>query len=328
MKKETKNEKDLVIFQGKDGAIELRADIKKETIWATQAEIARVFGVERSVITKHVRNIYKESELEEKATCAKIAQVRNEGGREISRNILHYNLDTIISVGYRVNSKTATIFRKWATKTLKQHIVDGYTVNKKVLAKNYGKFAKAISDVQKLLPANNAVSADDVLELIKSFSNSWFSIESYDEDTFPKTGATKKKVKIQVNDLYDAVGVLKKELIKKKQATELFAQEKKLKSLEGILGNVLQAVFGEDAYKSVEEKAAHLLYFIIKNHPFNDGNKRTGAFAFVWFLQKAGAKFRYKITPETLTAVTLLVAESNPKDKDRMVGIILLLLGK
>jgi prophage maintenance system killer protein len=187
---------------------------------------------------------------------------------------------------------------------------------------------EAVEKVQKLLPEGSIVQTEDVLELIKTFASTWFSLESYDENKLPGKGTTKKEVSIQADDLYNDVENLKKELIKQKQATEIFAQEKNPRSLEGILGNVLQSAFGDDMYPSVEGKAAHLLYFIVKNHPFTDGNKRTGAFAFVWFLSKTNIDFKNKITPQALTTITLLVAESNPKDKDRIIGLILLLLGE
>lgn len=234
----------------------------------------------------------------------------------------------VISVGYRVNSKTATKFRQWATKTLTSYVTEGYVINPQRIGKNYDNFLEAVAHVQKLLPKDGTIKTDDVLELIKTFAGTWFSLESYDKDRLPHKGVTKKDVSLRASDLYSAIGGLKKDLIAKKQASELFAQEKQNKILEGILGNVLQSAFGSDVYVSVEEKAAHLLYFVVKNHPFTDGNKRTGAFAFVWFLQRTGIDFKYKITPETLTTITLLVAESKPRDKDRMIGLILLLLQK
>ena len=239
-----------------------------------------------------------------------------------------YSLDLILAVGYRTHSARAISFRKWATKTLKQHITKGYTINKSVVGKNYDEFLRAVNSVQKLLPKNNTISTKDILDLVKTFARTWFSLESYDEGILPQTGVTKKKISLDASDLYTAIFELKRELIRKKQATELFAQEKKSKSLEGILGNVMQSVYGKDVYSSIEERAVHLLYFIVKNHPFNDGNKRTGAFAFIWFLKRAGIRFEHKITPEALTSITLLVAESKPKDKDQIIGLLLMLLKK
>ncbi len=319
-----KNE--VVIYQTKSGAIELRTDIGKETIWATQAEMAAIFGVNSQAVTKHLKNIYKEKELLKKATCSILEQVRIEGGRKVKRSVEIYNLDAIISVGYRIGSKMGTKFRQWATKTLHSHIVDGYTINKKRLSKNYSAFLKAVEQVRTLLPSGGAVRATDALELIKMFANTWFSLDAYDRESLPKTGVTKKTFQLTADELNNAISDLKLRLIKNGQATDLFGTSRDRNGLDGILGNVFQSFDGKDLYPTIEEKAAHLLYFTVKNHPFIDGNKRSGAFAFVWFLKKTGLLNPIRITPEALTALTLLVAESNPKDKDRIVGLILLVL--
>ena len=236
-----------------------------------------------------------------------------------------YNLDAILSVGYRVNSKQATQFRVWATKTLKRHLLEGYAVNKKQLVKNYQKFQRTLENIKTLLPNDKSIGAKDTLELISVFANTWFSLEAYDSEKFPKKGWTKKQVSFTAEELNKALDNLKQELIAKKQATGLFGQERSKDVVAGIIGNIFQSFAGQDLYSTLEEKSAHLLYFIVKNHPFTDGNKRSGAFSFIWFLSKA-SKLPANLTPEALTALTLLVAESNPKDKDKMIGLILLLL--
>ena len=309
-----------IIYQTKSGEIALRGDLKHSTIWATQKQIAEIFGIDRSVVTKHINKIFKDKEVDEKSNVQKMHIANSD------KPVKFYNLDIILAVGYRTNSARAIEFRRWATKVLKEHITKGYTVNPRILKKNYEEFLDAVEKVQKLLPKESRVSPKDVLELVKVFAGTWFSLDAYDKGRFPQKGLSKKQVKIEAQELYEAIAKFKKELIKKKQATDLFAQEKTKGALEGILGNVFQSVFGKDAYPSIEEKAAHLLYFIVKNHPFNDGNKRVGAFSFIWFLNKAGFNFKNKITPEALTAITLLVAESKPSDKEKMTGIILLLL--
>lgn len=242
--------------------------------------------------------------------------------------VIFYSLDVILSVGYRTNSRVAVEFRKWATKTLRQHIVTGYTINKKRITKNYDEFLRAIESVQKLLPKNGNVKAEDTLELVKMFADTWLSLNAYDTSTFPKRGMTKKQAKITAKELENAIATLKYNLQRKEEATELFAQEKQKDAVSGISGNVFQSFFGRDAYETLEEKSAHLLYFFVKNHPFTDGNKRSGAFAFVWFLNKAGILHKDKMSPQALTALTLLVAQSDPKDKDKMIGLILQLLKK
>ena len=310
------------MYQAKSGAIELRGDAQKETLWATQAQIADVFGVERSVVTKHIRNIYKEKELEQKATCAKFAQVQTEGSRVVERSLEHYNLDTIISVGYRVNSKTATQFRQWATRTLHEHITKGYTINKKQIGKNYEAFIKSVAEVQALLPEHVTLDPKAILELIKEFASTWVSLDAYDKDTLTLKGVTKKKVTLIGADLVGAIESLRIELMKKGEATDMFAHERASGSIEGIVGNVMQSFGGKSVYPTVEEKAAHLLYFMVKNHPFSDGNKRSGAFAFVWFLRKTGVRGASNINPGALTALTLLIAESDPTKKDQMVALV------
>ena len=321
MKNSIKKNK-VIIYQAKSGAIELRGDFDKKTIWATQNDLGELYEKDQSVVSRHIRNIFKDGEVNEKSNMQKMHIANSD------KPVVLYSLDIILAVGYRTSSAQAIEFRKWSAGILKKYITEGYVVNKKTIGKNYEQFLRAVDDVKKLLPKGDLVSAGNVLELVKSFSGAWLSLESYDEDKFPKNGATKKTVKVQTEELYVAVGEFKKELIKEGQATDLFAQEKKNKNLEGILGNVMQKAFGREMYPSVEQKAAHLLYFVVKNHPFNDGNKRTGAFAFVWFLQKAGIGFQKEITSAALTALTLLIAESNPKDKDRMIGVVLLMLKK
>lgn len=323
-----KKEKKLVIYQAENGAIALKGDSSTETIWATQKQMAEIFNVTPQNITIHLKNIFSENELEENATCKESLQVQIEGKRKVQRKVKEYNLDVIIAVGYRISSVVGTHFRQWATQTLKQHITKGYTINSVRIEKHYEEFLHAVEEVKALAQNNNLLKSGDVLELVKSFATSWFSLESYDENKLPKKGMTQKQVEVESHELDTAVQQFKKELLKKKEATELFAQEKQEKALEGIFGNIFQSAFGEDVYPSVEEKAVHFLYFIVKNHPFTDGNKRTGAFSFLWFLQKSGISFREKITPEALTAITLLVAESNPKDKERVIGLLLLLLQK
>lgn len=319
MKKQKNN---VVIYQAKDGAIELRGDSKKETLWASLQQIADLFETDKSGISRHISNIYKTGELKKNSTVAKIATVQVEGKRKVERKIDFYNLDMILSVGYRVNSKKATQFRIWATKTLKKYLVDGYVINKKQIGKNYNEFVKAIADVQNLLPKHITLDPDLILELIKEFASTWVSLDAYDKEELKLEGKTKKSVKLTGAELTEAIGSLRKELLRKKEATEIFAQERTRGSIEGIVGNVLQSFGGKDVYPTLEEKAAHLLYFMVKNHPFVDGNKRSGAFSFIWFLRKTKSKSGWKISPAALTALTLLIAESNPKRKDQMIALV------
>ena len=316
----------LVVYQAKSGAIELRGDYKAETIWATQAQIATAFNVDVRTINEHISNIYTTKELAKTATIRKFRIVQKEGKREIRRDVNHYNLDVILSAGYRVNSKKATLFRQWATKTLRSHIVEGYTINKTRISKNYSAFMQAVSDVRALLPTSSAIDNDSIFELISLFAATWFSLGSYDKEKFVIGKSTKKKVVLTAQQLSESIGLLKEKLIQKKETTNLFASERNKDALEGIVGNVMQSFGGKDVYDSVEMKAAHLLYFIVKNHPFVDGNKRAGAYAFVWFLRTAGILDVSRLNPAALTAMTLLIAESSSKDKDKITGLVAMLL--
>ncbi len=312
----------VILYQAKSGAIELRSDNSHETIWATQVQIARAFEVDVRTINEHIKNVLKTKELEEMSTVRNFRIVQMEGKREVEREVKHYNLDMILSVGYRVNSKKATSFRRWATKTLREHITKGYTLNRKRIARNYDAFMQSVASIQALLPAHVVLDPKQVLELIKEFASTWVSLDAYDKETLTTIGATKKAVKLTGAELTSAIDSFRAELLKRGEATEIFAHERAKGSVEGIVGNVMQSFGGKHVYATVEEKAAHLLYFMVKNHPFTDGNKRSGAFAFIWFLRKAGSKGGHKINPPALTALTLLIAESEPKKKELMIALV------
>lgn len=328
MKKVLKKKNEVVVYQAKSGAIELRGDFGNETIWATQAEIARIFEVNPQAITKHIKNIYKEGELSSKATCSNIEQVREEGKRMVKRTLDTYNLDMLIAVGYRINSVVGTKFRQWATKTLRQHITKGYTINPAVVKKNYVEFQKVVENIRHLLPSGAGIDNASVVELISAFADTWLSLAAYDEEKLPERGITKKSVAITAERLEQTLADFKVSLVVKGEATELFGAERNRQAVSGIVGNVMQSIGGMPVYPTVEEKAAHLLYFMVKNHPFVDGNKRSGAYSFIWFLNQAGVLDRSKMTPPALTALTLFVAESDPKHKEKMIRLILQLLKK
>ncbi|MDP1743529.1 MAG: virulence protein RhuM/Fic/DOC family protein [Candidatus Amesbacteria bacterium] len=313
----------VVIYQTKSGAIELKGDFTHNTIWADLQQISVLFNTDKSGISRHIQNIYKTKELDMVSTVAKNATVQTEGKRNITREITYYNLDLILSVGYRVNSKQATLFRQWATNVLREHITKGYTINKNYIAKNYLMFLKAVDEVKSLLPSGNVVDAAGVLELVKMFASTWLSLDAYDKSKLPISGVTKKQVIFSARELKSALSQLKSEI-----DSDIFGVERISGAVDGIVGNVFQSFANQDVYPNIEEKAAHLLYFMVKDHPYMDGNKRSGAFAFIWFLKKAKILDTSRITPEALTALTLLVAESEPKNKDRIISIILQLLSK
>ena len=321
LKKIPKN-RGVIIYQAKTGAIELRGDFTRETIWASQAQIVDLFGVDQSVVSRHIKNIFKDGEIEEKSNMQKMHIANSD------KPIILYSLDVILGVGYRTNSRVAIEFRKWATKTLRGYIVDGYAINKTRIAKNYAQFLSVVDDIKKLLPWGSSVEPKDTIELVSLFADTWLSLDAYDRDALPKGKLTKKKVELTAEKVTDSLAELKAELIHKSEATDIFGIERSKGSVAGIVGNVMQSFGGKEMYKSAEEKAAHLLYFMVKNHPFTDGNKRNGAFAFVWFLKQANILDVSKLTSPALTALTILVASSEPKDKHKVIALILNLISK
>ena len=317
----TESQKEIIIYQAKNGAIELRGDFSRETIWATQAQIVELFSVDQSVVSRHIQNIFKDGEIDPKSNMQKMHIANSD------KPTVFYSLDVILGIGYRANSGRAIVFRKWATEVLRKHITDGYTINKSRIAKNYSTFLKAVDEVKHLLPEGGTVDAGSALELARMFAATWLALTAYDRSDLPSAGATRTQVVITGEELTRALAEVRKELTARNDAGDLFGIERSAGGIAGIIGNVCQSFGGKDVYLSIEEKAAHLLYFLVKNHPFADGNKRSGAFSFVWFLRKAKLLDVARFTPEALTALTLLVAESKASDKERMIGLILLLLG-
>jgi len=318
----TKNKGEIIIYQAPSGAIELQGDFKEENLWATQSQIVNLFNIDQSVVSRHINNIFKNGEIDKKSNMQKMHIANSD------KPVAFYSLDVVLGVGYRANSKVAIEFRKWATKTLRGYITKGFVINPKRIKENYEEFQKAIEGMKKLLPKDVKIDNESVLELVSAFADTWLSLEAYDEDNLVTKGVTKKSVKFTGEQMIKALGDFKLMLQKKKEATDLFGQEKNSGEVNGIFGNVMQTFGGKELYPTLEEKAAHLLYFMVKNHPYVDGNKRSGAYSFIWFLQSAKILDRSKITPATLTALTLFIAESQPKNKDKMIKLVLQLLKK
>lgn len=222
--------KSPVIFQAKNGGIELAGDFANETIWASQKQISEIFGIERSVVTKHLRTIFLSDEMDEKSNVQKMHIANSD------KPVMFYSLDAILAVGYRANSGKAVEFRKWATSVIRRHITEGYTINDSKIRSNYENFLKAVEGVKKLLPANTSViNSADALELIEAFAGTWFSLEAYDTESLPTEGITHTEVSVMANELSEGVGRLKSDLMDKSQATDFFAQEKNPGSLSGIV---------------------------------------------------------------------------------------------
>ena len=320
----------IEIYKLQNGLTAIDVTFDKDTIWLSQIQIALLFNSDRSSIAKHLINIFNSGELQENQTCAKIAQVQLEGKKEIKRNILHYNLDAIISVGYRVNSIQGTQFRQWATQRLKEHLVNGYSINQQRLEQ----LQKTIEIIQNTGNDEqlNINEAKGLLEIIKNYTQSFVLLNQFDSNSLKDLGLNDNIIyEINYEEASEAVTKLKLHLVEKKEATNLFGNQKD-NSFKGILGNILQSFDGQYLYPTIEEQASHLLYFIIKNHPFSDGNKRIGAFMFVWFLEKNKHHFKkngeYKINDNALVAIALLVAQSNPNDKEILIKLIINLIKK
>ncbi len=302
---------ETIVYQSRTGALELKSDLEHHTIWLTQKQITDLFSVQKAAISKHIKNIFDSGELKHQATVSKMETVQKEGNRTIKRTIEYYNLDLVLSIGYRVNSIKATHFRQWATKTLKEHMLQGYTFNSHRIKNNSAKFLQAIEQVKNILSQQKVEDPNALSDLVTYFSDTWLLLDAYDREQLLAHGLTKKKSVLTAQKLNKALHQFRQSLIASNQASELFCLEKDKNSIEGIVGNVMQSFSGQDVYRTIEEKAAHLLYFIVKNHPFIDGNKRAGAYAFIWFLHEAKILDQSQITPSMLTPITLLIAESN-----------------
>ncbi len=318
-------EQEIVIYRGPKGLVKLRAQYERETMWATQAEIAALFGVDRSVITKHLKNIFASGELVEKSNVQKMHIAHSD------KPVSLYSLDVMLSVGYRVNSKQATAFRIWATETLRDYLLHGYALNRKALAES--KY-NTLKDLEKTIGFIQSVAARKFLEqdeiasllsVIRDYAGSFALLNEFDSGEVPLARGRARLREFPYEEVLSAIVALKSDLAKRGEAGDLFGIERD-DGLRSIIGNVHQTFGGRPLYPSVEERAAHLLYFAIKDHPLVDGNKRTGALLFILFLRKHGTLMRKsgerKINDNALTALALLIAASDPKEKEQIIALV------
>jgi len=311
---------EIVIYKSKDGP-QLEVRMEEDTVWLTQKQISLLFDTQRPAITKHLNNIFKSGELNKNSVSSILEHTAADGKTYKTQ---FYNLDAIISVGYRVNSKRATQFRIWATRTLKEHLVSGYTFNEKRLLQSQNQLKElqgAINFLQeKAKHELLAGQGQEILNLLAHYSKTLTLLEQYDKEKLLTVRRAKEKFALEYLEASKVIEEIKKELIAKKEASDLFGKDPSDK-FRGILGNLYQTFGGKELYSSLEEKAAHLLYFIIKDHPFVDGNKRIGSFLFVYFLNKNVFLYKEngekKINNNALTALALLIAVSDPKEKDK-----------
>lgn len=318
--------KNIVIFEADDQPVQVR--LEGETVWLTQRQMAEIFTTTPENVLMHLKNIYSDEELQESATAKEILVVQIEGKRQVRRLLKHYNLDAIISVGYRVNSKRGVQFRQWATGVLRQHLIEGYSLNQHRLKERGIEFEQALDLLSRTLANQQLVSAEGeaVVQVIADYARSWSLLQGYDEQSL--TGQRDKQRDMRplgLEDVLAAIAQLKAELIRKGEATALFGQLRG----DGLASSIatIEQGFGDELfYPNVASRAAHLLYFVIKNHPLADGNKRTGSFLFLCYLRLnqhlLARPVERLINDNTLVALALLVAESKPDQKDLMVKLV------
>ncbi|TVO60552.1 virulence protein RhuM/Fic/DOC family protein [Denitromonas ohlonensis] len=316
---------DILIYKAEDGAPVTEVRLAGETVWLRQEQMAELFGRERSVITRHVGNVFKEGELDAESNVQHLHIAGSD------KPVKFYNLDVIISVGYRVKSQQGTRFRQWATRTLRDHLTQGYTLNRKRLETNARELEAALQLVKRAAQSPELLNdtGRGLIDIVTRYAQTFLLLQRYDEGLLTEPPEQRGGTLPTADDARAALAQLKTELIARGEATDLFARERD-DALGALLGNLDQSVFGEPAYQSIESKAAHLLYFVIKNHPFSDGNKRSAAFLFVDFLNRNArlldAQGNPVINDIGLAALALLVAESDPANKDTMIRLVMNML--
>jgi prophage maintenance system killer protein len=319
-------ELELAVYIKEDGQKGINVQVEGENVWLTQKKMADLFEVSSANITMHLKNIYLEDELDENSTTKDYLVVQKEGNRSVKRNLKNYNLDAILSVGYRISGKKGTHFRRWANDVLKDHLLLGYSVNKKRLLEK----EEALLDLKNtlsLFSINNEDKSSGLFEILKRYTKSFIDLHTFDEGSFSNEKMCyKTAIPLMEKEANESILSLKNHLEKNEINVHLFGKNRE-DGLNTILSGIFQSFGGEDMYKSIEEKASHLLYFIIKNHPFIDGNKRIGAFLFTLFLDKNNYLYHddgsSKISHEALTSLTILVAMSDPSRKKDMIDLIM-----
>ncbi|EKE15568.1 MAG: putative Death-on-curing family protein [uncultured bacterium] len=328
IKKEEKlNKGEIIIYKTSKNEVDLEVRFKNETVWLRQDEIADLFDKDRSVITRHINNIFKNKEVDEKSNVHFLHIANSD------KSVAFYSLDVILAVGYRTNSARAINFRKWATKILKNYLLQGYAINEKRLAEASGKFKQLQETINFLQKKSKEKMLDgqegEILNLLADYSKTLSLLEKYDKSELASEKGKETNFVLKYDVCQKVIREIKKELIFKKEASDLFGRERD-NAFESVVKNLYQTFGGKELYKTIENKAAHLLYLTIKDHPFTDGNKRIGSFLFVYFLDRNDYLFREsgerKINDNALTALALLVAESNPKEKDQIIALVSQLL--
>ena len=320
----------IIIYQTADGETRLDVRMENDSVWLTQAQIAQLFGTEIPAISKHIRNIFQSGELEREATVSKMEMVRQEGKRTVKRRIDTYNLDMILSVGYRVNSKNATQFRIWANKVLKEYLIKGYAVNSQAKIEQLEELKQTVRLLSKVLSAKE-VTKSEAVGLLRVITDYTYGLDTLDRYDYQQLEMSATTVEEPFHATYENAMAALQVLREKFGGSELFAHEKD-ESFKSTMGAIYQTFGGCDLYPSVEEKAANLLYLTVKNHSFSDGNKRIAAFLFLWFLENNRILYRADgsrlLDNNTLVALTLMIAESRTEEKDVMTKVVVNLINK
>ncbi|MDX1924293.1 MAG: virulence protein RhuM/Fic/DOC family protein [Rickettsiaceae bacterium] len=313
---------DISIFQNEDGSISVNVLMREKTLWLSAGQMAELFGRDKSVISRHLKNIFEEGELEENSAVAFFATTASDGK---SYQVEYFNLDAIISVGYRVNSKQGTKFRKWATNLLNRHLLDGYTINNDLSKEKLASIKEIINVMECALAKNQIIDSYGLtaLKIISLYTKTWSALLKYDENTLePKISGLKQALAtLPYHEAIEAISKMQSELMSKNEATNLFGKLREIDQLKGIIESLDQGFGNEYIYPTNISRAAHLLYFIIKDHPFIDGNKRIGCLLFMLFLEKSHIDLKI-IDTNSLTLMALLVAESQPAQKEIMIKLI------
>lgn len=319
----------VILYQTEDGQTSVEVRLEAETVWLTQQQMVELFHRDKRTISEHIRNIFKEGELIEEAVVRKFRTTASDGKNYLTTS---YNLDIIISVGYRVKSQRGTQFRIWASTVLKDYLIKGYALNQRRLAENGVAELRGVLDLLATTLEKHQLADEtglEVVQLVRRYGLSWQLLLQYDEDRLSMPLGRKENASVAFNLAFARRGIvcLRDELAARNEATELFGRERG-KELIGILGAIHQTFDGRDLYPSIEEKAAHLLYFVIKDHPFSDGNKRIGSFLFLIYLQVNGLIDAVRFDNKGLVALALLVAASAPAQKDVLIRLIVNLLAE
>ena len=319
---------DIVIYQAVDGQTELEVHLEGETVWLSQAQMAELFDRDRTVIGKHISNIYREKELDRDTTCAKFAHMGNETDQVYETTL--YSLDVIISVGYRVKSHRGTQFRMWANKVLKEYLIKGYAVNSNAQVEQLEELKRTIAIMRNVI-LEKSVSKSEALGLLRVISDFAYGLDTLDRYDYQQLEISDTTTEEIYRATYSSAKEALQTLKEKFGASELFGREKD-ESFRSTMGAIYQTFNGKDLYPSVEEKAANLLYLTVKNHSFSDGNKRIAAFLFLWFLEKNGILYREDgsrlLDNNTLVALTLMIAQSRTEEKDVMTKVVVNLINK